>query len=492
MRRLVLRAAAAAALLAPAPLLAQAVPPVVVGQLFLTPGLDPAEGNAGWALTSHGVTETLFTVDRAGQVVPNLAASAEKQPDGAWRVRLAPGRRFSDGAPVDAAAVAAGLARSVEKNPAARGTAGRLAFEVLDALTLKVATERPTPVLASVLAEWPFAVYRPGGDLVATGAYRPTAFRPGGRLDLAPNPHHPAGPDRPGATILRFGDGGALALALRSGEVDLAFNLPVESLAALRADPGLAVKSFPVAYQYMVWANARRPALVDARVRRALALAVERADLVRAVRAGRPSASLWAADYPFGDRAAPAADRAEARRLLDEAGWRPGPDGVRTKDGARLALALWAYPQRADLVTMQPVLRAALGEIGVAVETRVAENAQALARDGQFDLLLWAQHTAPAGDPAFFPSLFLASGAPGNYAGWSNATLDGLVRELANADAPERRAALARAIDARVREEAPVTMLMTPEWHVGLSRRVAGYEPWGSDYFVVRADLGSR
>ena len=37
--------------------------------------------------------------------------------------------------------------------------------------------------------------------------------------------------------------------------------------------------------------------------------------------------------------------------------------------------------------------------------------------------------------------------------------------------------------------EAPVSFLVTPEWHVGLSPALAGYEPWGSDYYVIRPDL---
>jgi len=469
--------------------------PIVVGQTFLTSGLDPAEGNAGWSLTSHGVTENLFMVNRTGEVAPVLAESAERQKDNEWTVRLRAGRSFSDGSPVTAQSVAEGLNRTIKVNPASRASAGRLTFEAIDDLTLAVTTEQPTPILPSMLAEWPFAVYKPGADDVGhlfTGAYVPVALEPGGRLELKPNPYFPANEARQSVTLIRVSDGQALALGLRSGELDLAFNLPVETLSMLRADDQLTVKSFPVAYQYMMWLNTTRPTLSEKPVRKAIAIAIDRAEIARALRSGQPSSSLWAATFPFGGEGAPTANRGEAREMLDEAGWLEGSDGIREKDGERLTLSLWAYPQRPDLVTMQPVIKQALAEIGIAIETRVTENASALASDGDFDLLLWAQHTAPAADPAFFPSLFLASNAPNNYSGWSDDRVDERLKTLSQTPDPEARVEIAREIDKLVAESAPVVMLMTPEWHVGLSEHLSGYEPWGSDYFIVRPDMGLR
>jgi peptide/nickel transport system substrate-binding protein len=68
--------------------------------------------------------------------------------------------------------------------------------------------------------------------------------------------------------------------------------------------------------------------------------------------------------------------------------------------------------------------------------------------------------------------------------------MDGLVRQLAETNAPAARVEIARRIDALVATEAPVIPLITPEWYVGLSNRLAGYEPWGSDYSIVRSDTG--
>lgn len=488
-----LAAIAVAALAAFPPLCATASdrPSVAVGQTFLAGGLDPAAGSNGWALASHGIAEGLFTVSREGTVVPQLAAGATRNEDGHWTVTLAKGRMFSDGTPVDAAAVAAALNRTVAQNPAARATAGRIDFAVDGPLTLAVFTERPTPILPSILAEWPFKVYRRSSDddFLFTGPYMVERLEPGARIVMSPNPHYAGVSHRPDVTIHRIADGQALALALQSGEIDLAFHLPVETISQVEADPDLLVKSFLVGYQYMMWLNTDRPALGDPRVRQAIASAIDAADLVRAVRGGEPARGAFPANTPYALSSAPEADPEAGAALLDEAGWTLRTDGVREKDGERLELTLWAYPQRPDLVTIQPVIRAALADIGIAVTTRVTETPTDAARAGDFDLLLWAQHTLPAGDPAFFLSLFLSSDGGNNFARWSNPAFDAIVRALGETIDPNARVRLAREAQAIATDAAPVVFLMTPKWHVGLSARLADYRPWGSDYYVLRPDL---
>lgn len=489
-RRSLVAGAAALALLAAAPAALAETAPLRIGQTFVAGALDPAEGSAGWALVSHGIAEQLFMVSREGTVEPRLAQGAEQQEDGSWIVTLAEDRLFSDGSPVDAQAVAAGLTRTSERNPAARASAGRLAFEPIDGFRLRVTSEEPTAILPSILAEWAFPVYREtGAGLVFTGPYRVTAFEPGAAIALEPNPHHRGAEARAPILLTRIADGQSLALALRAGELDLAFNLPVETLGLVSADPSLTVRSFPVAYQYMMWMDTREGPLADVRVRRAIDNALSREDLVRAIRAGVPATGAFAPTFPFAGEEPIGHDIEAARALLDEAGFVPGADGVRARDGERLALSLVAYPQRPDLVTLQPVIRAALAQIGIAVTTRVSEDPNGVATAGDFDLLLWAQHTAPAGDPAHFLSLFFETGAARNYTGFSSEAYDALIAELRTTHDPDARVALARKAQALIAEEAPVAFLVTPEWHVGLSARLAGYEPWGSDYYVIRPDL---
>ena len=463
---------------------------VTVGQTFLASGLDPAEGSTGWALVTHGIAEQLFTVSRNGEVTPNLATSASLNEDGSWTVELAPDRFFSDGTPVTAEHVADALNRTGEINPSARATAGRLTFEAADADTLTVISEQPTAILPSILAEWAFPVYlETDGAPLFTGPFAVKTFKAGSAIEMVPNPHYDGADQRPDVTIRRIADGQSLALAFASGELDLAFNLPVETLSMFEDAEGRSVTSFPVAYQYMMWMNTRGAILGDVRVRRAIDLAVNRDDLVAAARAGAPATGAFSATYPFAAEDALPHDPDASARLLDEAGWVVGEDGIRVKDGDRLELVLWAYPQRPDLVTFQPVIRAALADLGIAVTTQVTESPSEMAGAGDFDLFLWAQHTAPAGDPGLFLSLFFETDAARNYAGWSDAAYDDVIVRLRAAAEPDERIALARQAQSLIAQGAPVSFLVTPEWHVGLSERLAGYEPWGSDYYVIRPDL---
>lgn len=464
--------------------------PVRVGQSFLAGSLDGGNGSTGWALVSHGIAEQLFTVSREGRVVPQLAAGATLNDDGSWTIVLDEGRRFSDGSPVNAEAVAASLTRTIANNPIASTSAGRIAFQVTGDRTLIARTERPTPILPSILAEWAFPIYRELElGFVFTGPFAVKAMVQGSHIDLVPNPHHPKAENLPAVTLQRLADGQTMALALRAGELDLAFNLPVETLGLVAADPELTAKTFPVAYQYMMFMNTAHPALADEAVRKAIDLAIDREALVRGARAGSVATGAFADIYPFALDDPIKASPEDAGRLLDEAGWVMGEDRVRRKDGQALSLQLLAYPQRPDLITFQPIVRALLGDLGIEVTTQVTEEPTATLASGAFDLALWAQHTAPAGDPLQFLALFFETDAAHNYAGWSNPAFDEIIAALRTEADMGERIALARRAQRILMDEAPVSFLVTPEWHVGLSARLRGYTPWGSDYYVLRPDL---
>lgn len=465
---------------------------LVIGQTFMAGSIDPAEGSAAWALTSHGVAEKLFTVDRDGRVTGQLAQNVKRVDESTWDVTLQPGRRFSDGQAVTAAEVASALTRTNEKNAAARASVGRLTVMAQDELRLRIRTERPTPVMAAVLAEWPFVVYRGAERPVFTGPYAISAFRAGDGIDLAPNPHYGGAAQRQPMSIKRFPDGAAMAIALEGREIDMAFNLPVEAVSRLRSRDGLSVQTFLVGYQYMMWFNTRKPALADRRVRKALDLALDRREIAQAVRGGEPAAGAFPSTSPYVLREVARHDTDAASKLLDEAGWKRGSDGRRMKDGQPLKLMLVAYPQRPDLVTMQPVIRARLAALGLDVQTRVVDQVSAVANSGDFDLLLWAQHTLPAGDPAFFLNAFFRTGAGNNSSGIASAEIDKLLDQLGRAESPTQRAAAAEAAQRAILEEVPVSYLLTPAWHIGLGPRLAGYEAWGSDYHVIRADLVAK
>lgn len=466
--------------------------PLVVGQGFLTESLDPAQGVAGWALQSHGVAETLFTVDRQGRVVPHLAESVRRDGE-AFVIRLKADLKFSDGSALDAEALKASLERATRENPRARAQTGALALEVRDERELRVKPERPVAAIESVLAEFPLAIHKFAGNAAhMTGPFRAVEFRRGESLRLEPNPHYREAAQRPAVTIRRIGDAQTLALALESGEVDIAFNLASETLPRLQRRSGVTVKSTPVAYQYMLLLNTAKAPFDDARVRRAVDLAVERAMLSAAVNGGEAATGMFPRVFPFAGETPRASDPRAAERLLDEAGWRAGANGQRAKDGRPLEFTLTTYPQRPDLIVLAPVIRANLDRVGFRVRIETSEAISPQLQAKRFDAALWAMHAAPGGDGAFAFEQYLRSTGPSNFMSFADPALDAALDRLREIDATPARVAALRDIERQIFAQAPIVYLMTPVWHVGLSARAADYMPYPSDYYVVRADLRIR
>lgn len=470
-----------------------AAEPLRIGATFIATGVDPAKGSNGWALTSHGVGENLFTVDKDGKLVPELAEKAERTGDLAWTITLRAGRFFSDGTPVTAEALATGFERTFANNKAALATGGKLSFAAAGERTLNVTTEKPVPLIQSLFAEWPLIAYKPAaeeGKAVFSGPYEIASFNADAAIELRPNAHSEGADGRAPVMLKKFGDAQAMTLALESGELDLAFGLPSEVIARLKANPALTIKSFPVGYQYFAFLNTSRPALQDKAVRQAIDLAFDRMELAAAINGGSPATGAYAPYFPFAGKDARPTDLARAEALLEAAGWVKGADGIRARDGKPLKLLAITYPQRPDLVTMLPVAKAELARAGVVLETQVIDNISQVAAGGEFDIALWAQHTAPSGDPAFFLNSMLRSGASLNYAKYASPDFDAILDRFAATGDAAARVQIALDAQTRLFEDVPVSFLVSPVWYVGMSGTLKNYEPWGSDYHVLRADIG--
>jgi len=182
---------------------ADAPDPLVFGQTFLAGSTNATEGSEAWALTSHGIAERLFTVDEAGNIVPQVADSVSKVDDNTWDVILKEGYMFSDGTPVTAERVAAALNEVNAVNPAAQSSLGNLTAAASDPTTVRIESDQPTHIMDSVLAEWAFPVFyvNDAGEFVFTGPYAVQAFVDGDHIDLVPNEFYISQADRPNVSI---------------------------------------------------------------------------------------------------------------------------------------------------------------------------------------------------------------------------------------------------------------------------------------------------
>ncbi len=253
-----------------------------------------------------------------------------------------------------------------------------------------------------------------------------------------------------GVARVRFNvvpDATTRALELRKGSADVEINaLPGDMIPALAGNPRLAVEQAPgTSYQYLAM-NLRDPILKNPRVRQALAYAIDRGPLIHYLwhDMARPANSVLPPQHWAYDKQAKTYlhDTAKARELLDEAGYRPGADGVRihlvmktsTDETTRLLCA---------------VLQQQLREVGIALDIRSYEFATFYADvvKGAFQLysLRWVGGSNQ--DPDVFENVFdSASFAPkrANRGYYSNPEVDALIaRGRRSVDEKERAAAYA-------------------------------------------------
>ena len=171
---------------------------------------------------------------------------------------------------------------------------------------------------------------------------------------------------------------------LLAGEVDICLSVAPHQVAEIEANPTTRVLSFPaLSYAFIAW-NGRRPLFQDARVRRALTLAINREQIVQAVRHGLgipAKGPVPPFHWAYHEELEPLPyDPDSARALLAAAGWldRDG-DGIRERDVIRASFELRTHP-RADREDIMTLVQADLAKVGLEVRLRVQE-AQSLRRD---------------------------------------------------------------------------------------------------------------
>lgn len=184
---------------------------------------------------------------------------------------------------------------------------------------------------------------------VGTGPYVLTNWRKGEKLSFKANARYWGGrPTVKRFTVAIIEDDDVRATRLRSGDLDGAILPP--NLAKTYKDSGdgadKRVFSAKTADYRAVTLPTGNPVTGDKAVRRALDVAVDRDAMVKSILngAGKPAYGPLPVDGPwFAKGTERPHDPAAARKILDKAGWKPGKDGIREKDGERAAFTLWYF-----------------------------------------------------------------------------------------------------------------------------------------------------
>lgn len=181
---------------------------------------------------------------------------------------------------------------------------------------------------------------------VGTGPYVLADWRKGEKLTFKANPDYWGGaPKVKKLTMAVIADDDVRATRLRSGDLDGA-TLPPNLAATFKNDDKRTTYR-ATSYDFRaVTLPTGNPVTGDTAIRRALDLSVDRTAMVDRILdgSGRPAyGPLPVDDTWFADDIERPRDLAGARKILDDAGWKPGKDGIRAKDGRRAAFTLY-YP----------------------------------------------------------------------------------------------------------------------------------------------------
>jgi len=451
--------------------------------------LDPhVGGNYPQALIATQIFDSLVALNDAGEVVPWLATEWTQSDDGlTWDFTLKADVKFTDGTPVDAAAIKANIEHLQDPNTGS--STGYLAVQQIERVEVISDTQarfhmtRPDASLLESLAQPWVAIQSPAGIArgtdenclapIGSGPFIVKNWSKQDRIELERNPEYTTAPegfeqtaaDAPSRLIWRMiPDANARFAALQSGDVDVIDNPLPEQILTAEADELLEHLDAPrPGASNRIELNSAQAPFDDDRVRQAFIAASSVDDGIATLFAGtatRTYSALSSAE-PLSVQSPDeySVDADLANELLDEAGWTErNADGIRVKDGQPLTVRF-------------PVT----GSQSTQTEQALFEQIQASAREAGFDVqislldlggwyealgnheyeLVSAPYTKIGPDvlrilyhsDATVPA---PSGYFANHAMVQDAQLDALLEQISTERDPEARAAAAKSAQERI------------------------------------------
>jgi peptide/nickel transport system substrate-binding protein len=356
-----------------------------------------------------GVYEPLLSLAPDFTPRPGLAERWELVGPATWRFHLRPGVRFHDGQSFGADDVVWSWTGRQFLPRVVSATLDRVVK--VDDLTVDFVTTSPNLRLPEQLVhpEGPIVPKDGHNDStppVGTGPFKVVDYQPRRQVVVERFDGYWGAKALARRLTFRFTpDAEARLEALREGDVDMITGLPREAAASVEADRRFTVvRARPGATQVLSFGagssvGAERP------VREAVSLAVDRNRYVAEVLGGNGEPGRWMSPPAVLGAAASsvdplAFDAAKARQLLDDAGWKAGPDGIRAKGPLRLELLMLGGPVAPEaglrLVASQ------LKEVGIQATVKKAFDIRTGEENRQraYDLELGAPNQNDA-NPAF-------------------------------------------------------------------------------------------
>lgn len=455
-------------------------------------------------ITSEVINYLLFTpliqFDEELNVIPALARSWELDDDGVT-FRLDPAARWHDGQPVTADDVL--FTFELAKNPESASllesayltmirsatvidpTTIRFDFVAPHSRPLEGFWWAPVPrhllgeVAPAQLAQAPY-----GRRPVGNGPFRFVSWSANEQVVVEANPDYPAslgGPPLLDRVVFRIVPEATTRLTeTLTGAADVNYTILPDEARQVEAQSGVRLVHYPGReFLYVGWNGEREP-FSDPRVRMAMTMGMDREGLIDALLYGFGEVATgmippWS---PFAPPLDPIPfDPEGARALLAEAGWRPGPDGVMTKGGQRLAFTMISSEDRLrqDITV---VLQRQLRDIGAAVEVRAIEFQSLIQqhRSRQYDSVVtgWTLDSFRVDPTPLFSCEEARTPESANRAGYCDPDADRLIAAGLRETNDARAAEIWGEFSAILQRDQPLTFLVWREQLEAVNDRLQG------------------
>jgi glutathione transport system substrate-binding protein len=493
--------------------LAQPAPPhtLVVMRTLDADNYDPVRTTALAAgEVINMMADTLVTMDWDMKTIrPGLAKSWSVSPDGlTYTFKLRDDVSFCDGRKMTADDVAYSLtrlAKGTPKSPAWWRAGPLKEARVVDPTTVEYVLNTPYSELLYQLSMYfnsvvdKNAVEKLGANFGVqgfngTGPFCWSSWTPRNEMVLTKHEGYNWGPPifkNPSPQVDKviwriIPDPNTRLAALQSGQGDVVYQIPYYAIDGLKKTPGIHMSQQPnYLFDYFMGFKVDKPFVNDPQARRAMVMAVNRPAIAKAVFFGAADSAdallnPQVLDYdPKSKELMPAFDPDGARKLLDEAGWKPGSDGIRVKDGVRAGFVFYGLSDPQTNRAYEAI-QADLRRVGVDMQIQfwdatVGWGKLATQEFGAFGM---SYPYVSAGDALSLYFQSQSTPTP-NRMNWKNPQTDQWLADARAATSPDvAKDALAKVQEQLTQADVWIPMVHTQMW-VASSARTQGARAYG-------------
>ncbi|WP_430472684.1 ABC transporter substrate-binding protein [Thalassospira lucentensis] len=463
-------------------------------------GLEPAK--SGYIFSRMQAAETLFTVNKDGQLVPMLARDSHVSEDGlVWDIAIRDGVLFHDGTSMTAKIVADDLNRAFARP----GVLNRAPITAIEAQgdEVVITLSEPFSMLPAFLAHYSTIILAPSAfdatgeitAIVGTGAFKVDEVTPPLRVEMTAFDqwwNGRAGIEK--VSYLAVSRGETRAMMAQSGDADLVLSLLPVAVNQLSNNSEVNVNVATIPRTRLLKIDAAKPFFDEVIERQALSLAINRAAIASVVMRNPdlaatqmfpPSIVGWNnADIPAFEF-----NPQKARDLLTKAGWVEGTDGILEKDGKRFSVTVRTYASWPDLPLIATALQSQLRAVGIHLEISVGSYTEIPSghADGSLEVALITRSFSMVPDPlATVMTDYGPGGADWGAMNWNNAKAADLLTELGRTSDKAARADMQHELTAILQDELPTIPLVWSELAVSSSAKLENLfvDPFEQNYYL--------